>query len=182
MPTLHQMELFDLAKVLYLDMDDVVADWQGAAERFLGRTWAKETERLPEAEWNKIRSHSRFYRDLPLKPGAEQLVQYCRAALAQGKVSHVAFLSAIPHQNDMPWAVQDKVHWAEQHFPGIPVFLGPYSYDKHRHCRPGDILIDDRESNILEWRAAGGRGHIYTEIQACIAWLDKELDVSHLGK
>ena len=172
--------------IIYLDMDDVVADWQGAAENYLGITWAKDTERLPDEQWNKIREYSRFYRDLPVRPGANELVEWCKKY--QGRNRHryeelgLAFLSAIPHQNDIPWAVPDKVFWAEQHFPGIPVFLGPYSYDKHRHCRPGDVLIDDRASNILEWRAAGGRGHIYTEVAECITWLTEELDDSPLGR
>ena len=34
--------------------------------------------------------------------------------------------------------------------------FGPYSKDKWQHCNAGDILIDDRQSNIDEWRAAGG--------------------------
>ena len=34
--------------------------------------------------------------------------------------------------------------------------FGPYSHDKHVHCLPGDVLIDDRTSNCEDWRRAGG--------------------------
>jgi hypothetical protein len=39
--------------------------------------------------------------------------------------------------------------------------FGPYSKDKHTHCVPGDILIDDRTSNIHEWNNVGGIGLLY---------------------
>ena len=165
--------------IIYLDMDDVVADWQQAAQDYLKIEWRKDTERLPLPQWNSLRSYQRFYRDLPVKSGAPTLVQWCQLYVGRNSHLHeelgVAFLSAIPHQNDMPWAVQDKVFWADRYFPGIPVFIGPYSGDKHLHCRPGDILIDDRESNITSWIAAGGRGHIYTDVDLCIKWLESEL-------
>jgi hypothetical protein len=75
----------------------------------------------------------------------------------------------------MPYAAQDKVWWADKHFPGIPVFLGPFSHDKWRHCKnPDDILIDDRHSNCHEWIAAGGIAHVYTTWGNCEAWF-KEL-------
>ena len=69
--------------------------------------------------------------------------------------------------------IWDKVCWAQEHFPGIPVFLGPYSQDKWQHCRPGDILIDDRTSNCTEWENAGGHSHIYKSWVSCKVWLDE---------
>jgi hypothetical protein len=53
----------------------------------------------------------------------------------------------------------------------IPVFFGPYAYDKHKHCEIGDILIDDRQSNCEEWEAAGGIAHMYRNPDDCIAFL-----------
>ena len=163
--------------IIYLDMDDVVADWRTAAEEFLqlkfpnGDQWA----RIPDEKWQELKRNSRFYRDLPLKEDAGQLVDFCLRAKQQDLVEDVRFLSAIPHNNDMPWSIQDKVWWAHKHFSGIPVFLGPYSHDKHDHCQPGDILIDDRTSNCEEWIAAGGHAHIYRNWQACKPWLEQIL-------
>ena len=163
--------------IIYLDMDDVVADWRTAAEEFLqlkfpnGDQWA----RIPDEKWQELKRNSRFYRDLPLKEDAGQLVDFCLRAKQQDLVEDVRFLSAIPHNNDMPWSIQDKVWWAHKHFSGIPVFLGPYSHDKQDHCQPGDILIDDRTSNCEEWIAAGGHAHIYRNWQACKPWLEQIL-------
>jgi para-nitrobenzyl esterase len=65
-------------------------------------------------------------------------------------------LTALPHDDSHPEAAADKYEWIEERWPDIPVRLGPYSHDKWRHARPGDILVDDRPSNIQEWREAGG--------------------------
>lgn len=164
--------------IIYLDMDDVVADWRAAAEDFLrlkfphGDAYA----RIPDEDWARLKRNSRFYRHLPLKPAAHDLVDYCCNAVVQGLADDVRFLSAIPHNNDMPWSIQDKVWWAHEHFPNIPVFLGPYSHDKQDHCQPGDILIDDRTDNCMQWENKGGHAHIYRTWEACKPWLEKVLN------
>jgi 5'(3')-deoxyribonucleotidase len=69
----------------------------------------------------------------------------------------LVFLTAIPHNNDMPWTFWDKVEWTRQYYPDIPVWFGPYSEDKHLRVRvAGDILVDDRLDNCTAWTGAGG--------------------------
>ena len=162
--------------IIYLDMDDVVADWHTAAQEFLRMRWNKDNERIPQEDWDKIKMNARFYRHLPLKENAHDLVQYCRDAVSNGQADGLAFLSALPRNNDMQFTAQDKVWWAHEHFEGIPVFLGPYSYDKWKHCKPGDILIDDRTSNCDEWTRAGGLSHIYKTWEGCRPWLEQTLN------
>jgi 5'(3')-deoxyribonucleotidase len=154
-------------------MDDVVADWYTAAQDFLKLRWKREDNyRIPHDEWVKLKNASRFYRNLPLKEHAHDLVNFCRQLKADGHIKDLLFLSAIPRSNDMPYAIQDKVWWANDHFPGIPVFLGPYSHDKAHHCEQGDILIDDRHSNCEQWEQdGGGLAHIYTTWEKCKPWL-----------
>jgi 5'(3')-deoxyribonucleotidase len=83
------------------------------------------------------------------------------------------FLTAVPKGNDVPWAFYDKVVWVQNYFPDIPVMFGPFSKDKWQHCKPGDILIDDRKSNIAEWQAAGGRPILHEgNIKSTLAALD----------
>jgi 5'(3')-deoxyribonucleotidase len=161
--------------IIYLDMDDVVADWMGYARAIVNRNW-NYGERIPDEDWNKVKAKERMYRDLPLKEGAKDLVQFCRTAVSTGKADGLFFLTALPHSDTVPWAAYDKVYWAEKYFPGIPVFFGPYSFDKHKHCKSGDILIDDRTSNCEEWRAAGGHSHIYRNWEECKPWLESILN------
>jgi hypothetical protein len=159
-------------------MDDVVADWRTAAEDFLklkfpnGDQWA----RIPDDKWQELKRNSRFYRDLPIKEGAHELVDFCRNAVANGLADDLCFLTALPHNNDMQYAAWDKVLWAIERFERIPVLFGPYSNDKHKHCQPGDILIDDRTSNCAEWTQAGGHAHIYRTWEGCRPWLEQTLN------
>jgi len=158
---------------IYLDMDDVVADWMPAARAIVNRNW-DYGERIPESDWNKVKAKQRFYRDLPIKPGAHELVEYCKN-IVQETNGTLQFLTALPHDYSVPYAAQDKVWWAHERFPGIPVFFGPFSFDKWKHCKPGDILIDDRISNCDEWTKVGGRAHIYRTWEKCKPWLEEQV-------
>jgi 5'(3')-deoxyribonucleotidase len=161
--------------IIYLDMDDVVADWMPAARAIVNRSW-EYGERIPDSDWDKVRAKERFYRDLPIKPGAHELVQYCRDAVNNGYADGLFFLTALPHDYSVPYASYDKVQWAQERFPDIPVFFGPFSHDKWKHCKPGDILIDDRTSNCEEWIRSGGRAHIYRTWENCKPWLEEQLN------
>lgn len=161
---------------IYIDMDDVVADWLAHAQDYLKMTWNKDTERIPQRDWDRLKEDVRFYRSLPLKASAKELIQWCTQYATTHEGVGLYFLTALPHDYSVPYASQDKVWWANEHFPGIPVFFGPFSHDKWRHCKtPQDILIDDRTSNCNEFKSAGGRAHVYRNWEDCKAWLEKEL-------
>ena len=141
---------------LYLDMDGVVADWETAIADILGYKLI-EGDRWPDQDWRKIIQFQRVYRDIPLLPWALEFVdEACEIARAANYA--VRFLTAVPRRNDFPYAFEDKVHWANKHFPTIPVWFGPYSQDKQKRAAPGQVLVDDRMTNINEWIAQNGIG------------------------
>lgn len=158
-------------KTLYLDMDGVVADFDEFATQVLG-TSAAPNGIYPDEQWIKIAAHQRLYLDLNKTVYADQLVAECED-FAVTKEYNLYFLTAVPKGNDVKWAFYDKVIWAQQHWPSIPVMFGPYSKDKWQHCSPGDILIDDRLSNIEEWRVAGGIAIHHTSIDATLYELSR---------
>lgn len=143
----------------YLDMDGVCADWDRAAEAFLGIPTrlnpVNGNYTVTLEEWEKLKGAGHFYRNLPLMPRVDDLVALARQ-YRDILGWDLYFLTAVPHKNDVPDAFSDKVLWAQDHFPDIEVHFGPYAVDKHRHCRPGDILVDDRHSNCEDWQGAGG--------------------------
>ena len=139
---------------LYLDMDGVVADFDGYAEKMLGAEH-KVNDVWPYSVWQQLLENQRLYRDLAKTNEADELVEYCRN-YCKAKGYDLYFLTAVPKGNDVHWAFYDKVVWVQNYYPDIAVHFGPYSKDKQAHCKPGDILIDDRNSNIEEWKAAGG--------------------------
>lgn len=160
---------------IYLDMDDVVADFKAYATAVLGKK--QEDEKWPHEDWIKLRDNPRLYRDLEPTPEAAALVEYCRS-LRDHSGFELMFLTAVPKGNDVHWAFYDKVLWAQRYFPDIPVMFGPFSKDKQVHCKPGDILIDDRSSNCDEWTQAGGiavqhRGDLTKTIQTLADVLGK---------
>jgi 5'(3')-deoxyribonucleotidase len=139
---------------LYLDMDGVVADWDRAATELIGRPRKSQDGRWGAEDWQAIKQSKHFYRHLPLMDQAELLVETARSFRARGW--SLLFLTAIPKHNDQPWAFNDKMLWARDHFPDIPVHFGPYAEDKQLHARQGDILVDDQPSNCEQWQARGG--------------------------
>ena len=155
---------------LYLDMDGVVADFDAYAYDVLGLPPSGGI--YPNDKWSKLTENPRIYRDLKKTPEADDLVKLCKDVCVQFNYD-LKFLTAVPKGNDVPWAFHDKVYWAREHFPTIPVMFGPFSKDKHIHCKPGDVLIDDRISNIEEWRAAGGFGIHHTDYNSTKTVLDE---------
>lgn len=140
---------------LYIDMDGVVADWDAAARAAIGDRVKDLNNRWPDEDWQLIKKIEHFYRDLPKMPKADELM-YIAQAFRDNLKWDLKMLTAIPRENDMPNAFHDKIKWMDKYYPGIDVCFGPYSHDKKLHCRPGDILVDDRLSNIQEWESVGG--------------------------
>ena len=145
-----------MANTFYLDMDGVVADWNQGVSQLLGHGISTDPRaHIPDHEWAQVLEHPRLFRNLPLMKDAAVLVELARAYRDQ-LGWELLFLTAIPHLNDVPWAFWDKMLWAQEHWPDIPVHFGPRSQEKQVHCTPGDILVDDRPDNCAQWGAAGG--------------------------
>ena len=144
-----------MSNKFYLDMDGVVADWVSNAADLIGRRITDPSVRYSDVEWERLRSDPHIFRHLPLMPRCLELVDMARQ-YRDVLGWELNFLTAIPHNNDVPWTFHDKFLWVQERFPDIPVHFGPYSEDKHEHCTAGDILVDDRWDNCEQWRAAGG--------------------------
>lgn len=141
-----------MKRVIYLDMDGVVADFNSYTGTLLGREVGWEGRDLSDDEWKTITSVDHFYLQLPLIPESVELVNLAK----QFTDMDLKFLTAIPRRTTMPSAQEDKRKWLGTYFPGIVMEIGPYSKDKQKWANTGDILVDDKLSNVLEWMQAGG--------------------------
>jgi 5'(3')-deoxyribonucleotidase len=142
---------------IYVDMDGVVADFDGFARQKLdSKKFNSALDRWEDSEWQRLREVPNLYRQLPKMHKADLMM-----LKAQRFVDDLGWdmymLTAIPHKNDIPDCQHDKILWMQEYYPDVRVRFGPYSVDKQHHCLPGDILIDDRPQNCEQWRAAGGR-------------------------
>lgn len=146
---------------LYLDMDGVLADFNGWAAQVLNataqdRAAAAQAGRWQPEQWQQLIRHQDLYKQLPKTIIADQLVHWARL-IREDLGWNLRILTAIPKANDVPDAFQDKIEWVQQYYPDIRVHFGPYSRDKHLHAHPGDLLIDDRADNCRDWNLAGGQ-------------------------
>lgn len=164
-------------RTVYLDVDGVVADfWAYATKVGDYDTPLRDGEDFYDLiPWDRF--DDRFYSELPLMKDAIELFDQIEV-LCKHSGLNLIFLTAIPDINweekpHVQYAFYDKVKWVEKHFGDTPVFFGPYSKDKHLHCKQKqDILIDDRESNVQEWEDVGGIGILHKNNTATLNELE----------
>jgi 5'(3')-deoxyribonucleotidase len=145
-------------RTIYLDMDGVVADFNYYSSSFLGREVGWHEKDLTKEEWNSLAAIPNLYFQLPLIKESTRLVA---AAKSFSTRFNIEFLTAIPRETTMPSAKDDKINWIDIYYPGFKVNFGPFSRDKWKWAKPGDILVDDKYSNITEWKELGNGIAIY---------------------
>ncbi len=134
------------ARQLYLDCDGVLADFEQGARAVLGMPVDVYLQRHGLGRfWQQLAQAPQFYARLPLMPDARELFE---------AVQHLEpiILTGLPRGN---WAAPQKVRWAARHFPGTRI-ITCMAADKRKHCRPGDVLVDDTLKHRHLWEEAGG--------------------------
>ena len=130
---------------LFLDADGVLADFDLSARLLLGmRPKDYIAKHGRAAFWKRLATVPNFYGTLPEMPDARRLFD---------AVKHLkpAILTGLPLGS---WAAPQKVEWAAEHFPGVPI-ITCLAQDKHKHMHPGDVLVDDREKHRATYEAHG---------------------------
>ena len=130
---------------LFLDADGVLADFDRGAKDLLGMSAKHFIARHGRGEfWKRLARANNFYISLAEMPDARRLFD---------AVKHIepTILTGLPLGS---WAAPQKVEWAAEHFPGVPI-ITCLARDKHRHMHPGDVLVDDREKHRQAYEAAG---------------------------
>lgn len=135
-------------RTLYLDLDGVMADFDGAFPTVFG---VDHRSLLEEHMWEHINGHPSFFRDLPPFAGAVEFFQRVRAW------AEPVILTACPKTNYAHVAGQKRA-WVREHLSStcwvLPV-LGGVNKPLFMH-QPGDVLVDDWKKNCAAWEHAGG--------------------------
>jgi len=152
----------------FVDLDGVMADYDGGFKRLTGFYPDEVTD---QQMWDLLVEHNNgagFYRNLKPMPDAGDLWGYL--------VTHgydPVILTGLPRRVTIPTAKEDKAEWVKFHLgPEVEFNTGPFAVDKQKHCQPGDILIDDSERNIDQWKAKGGIGILHTSAAKTIKELE----------
>ena len=164
-------------KALRVILDDLISSkfssYEGLVDDDIKSKYKAELEANPESEvkelkkaFNKytskvfsVAAKPGFYRNLPLMPGAVEMVK--KAGEMAGELPNI--LSApVGDENDMnnP-SVVEKKEWVAEHF-GDLVGEVIITIDKGRVVKDSnDILIDDRPKYVEKFEAAGGTAILY---------------------
>src|SRR6185437_13083850 len=130
---------------LFLDADGVLADFDLAVRQLLGMRPREFISKHGRSEfWKRLARAPNFYGSLSEMPDARTLFD---------AVKHLepTILTGLPTGS---WAAPQKVEWAAEHFPGVPI-ITCMAADKHKHMHAGDVLVDDREKHRAAYEAAG---------------------------
>ncbi len=149
---------------IYLDMDGVIVDFDRQFEEAFDMP-PREFEKAFGIEmfWKKIEERGvGFWRGMKWMPGGQEL--YNRVA------QHDHYLLSSPSKSNT--SKIGKHMWKKDKTPNTKLILSR-SYNKKNYADKSNILIDDRESNIQQWRDAGGIGILYKSAEQVNAELDK---------
>ena len=147
-------------KVIYFDMDGVLADFAGGVRDLLGLDPAyqlADPQRTAEM-FRRIGEYDSFFRKLKPVEGALELFEELR------RKYDVEILTGIPPvEAGVPNARENKVAWIKQYIdPSVPVHtcIRPEkkNYCTGRNC----LLIDDNDNNLKQWEQAGGTAVRFT--------------------
>lgn len=165
------IKLIDLLKeveeqkyTIYCDMDGVLVDFDKGYEELTGMTTKEADAKGPEFFWDPIsKAGASFWIRLKWMPDGKELWNYI-------KKYNPPLLSAPSREESS--RIGKRV-WVKRNLPGVKLILAN-AVDKQKYSGENQILIDDREKNIEQWRSKGGIGIFHTSAADTIKQL-KEL-------
>ena len=151
---------------IYCDMDGVLCDFDKRFMEFSNGIPPSryESEFGKKAFWKLISGQGvKFWVDIPWMSDGKQLWDYIK--------SYNPSLLSAPSMEES--SRSGKRLWVDNEIPGTKLILRS-AEQKQEFAKPNAILIDDRPSNIEQWRAKGGIGILHTSANKTIEQL-KEL-------
>lgn len=135
---------------IYCDMDGVLTDFDKQFEKVVG---------VPPREFDKTHSQSEFWSEIETTglnywtqmewmPGGKKLWGFI-------KKYDVEILSAPSRSKS---SVEGKQEWVSKNLSPKPKLNLVKASDKQKFANSTTILIDDKQENIDQWKAAGGIG------------------------
>lgn len=139
---------------IYVDMDGVIADFFGGLERKFRVDHWKQIDNVEERIMS-LRNTDFFYA-LDKYETSDELVNFVRK-LSDGDWG----ICSSPLRNDFANSVYHKRRWLEKHMFMPQVSKCVFTNRKHKFATNSitgepNILIDDKLTNIDEWKKAGG--------------------------
>ena len=134
---------------LWVDLDGVLVNFEKGFED-LGQGSKKDMD--SKTFWKILSTAPRFFRDLEWMPDGEELWNHI-------KRYNPTILTAPVRESTMPHCKEDKKTWVKEHLGNMKIIIDS---NKGNYANEGDILIDDKEENIVSWETADGVGILHT--------------------
>jgi len=154
---------------IYLDMDGVIADFDKRFTELAGMGPREYEDSFgTEKFWDFIdNKHGvKFWTGIEWMPEGQKLYNFVK------QFDH-KLLSA-PSRNDA--SKIGKRMWAKKNTPGTQLILAA-AVNKQNYADKSNILIDDREKNIQQWKDAGGIGILFKSTDQVIDELKKIMNL-----
>jgi hypothetical protein len=153
-----------------LDLDGVLYNFNARIKSILGKNLEDFNPRI--GAWLLLTPYQDLFKDLELLPDAMTLVNGVKK-FANERNYMIEILTAVPYYAVMPLAAGHKRESVQKDFAEPWKFkTGPHARNKHEHCRPGDILIDDSVMNVQQWNAKGGFGILHKSAEETLIQLN----------
>ena len=150
---------------IFSDMDGVLTDFEGRFEKYSDGMKPADYEKKfgKDKFWELVDGEGvAFWVGMPWMSDGERYWDYIKDYDTQ-------LLSSPSRSNTSRLG---KRLWVRNNMPGVKLTLAQ-AYLKKNYAAPNHILIDDRKSNIDEWRAEGGIGILHTSAADTIQQLKK---------
>lgn len=168
----------NMKPIVYLDMDGVIVDFFGGVENFFGVDHWKELRQpgggteFRSDVMDKLKG-SDFFATLPKFPTADHLIQIIKDFAPEG----YTILSS-PLRGDHENSAFHKKIWLKNNLsikPNDVIITGrKQKYAVQKDGTP-NILIDDKPSNLENWKAKGGYAIKYQANEDTVDKVKKEL-------
>ena len=160
-------EVADATKYkIFSDMDGVLTDFDKSFEKYSKGIPPREYEKKfgKDGFWKLIDGEGKvgFWVGMPWMGDGKQYWDYIK--------DYDTELLSSPSRSST--SRLGKRLWVRNNMPGIKLTLAQAS-KKQNYAAPNHILIDDRKSNIDQWKAAGGIGILHTSASDTIQQLKK---------
>ena len=150
---------------IFSDMDGVLTDFESRFEKYSDGLPPRDYEKKfgKDKFWELVDGEGvAFWVGMPWMSDGERYWDYIKDYDTQ-------LLSSPSRSNTSRLG---KRLWVRNNMPGVKLTLAQ-AYLKKNYAAPNHILIDDRKSNIDEWRAEGGIGILHTSAADTIQQLKK---------
>jgi 5'(3')-deoxyribonucleotidase len=149
---------------LFVDMDGVLADFDGAHEKIFGVRPDREADNV---DWTQVHKVPGFFRNLP--PMEDMKILWDGV-----KEFGPIILTGCP--SSIPTVPQEKRDWIAEYLGDTVPVITCKSRQKYMYGKEGDILIDDRAKCGDPWIKMGGHWIVHTSAQKSLVDLRQILE------